>query len=286
MADSFHKRYRVNFLPMRGTVVKVVLAGLFVCLPSLAFSQAKRRPLKKAPAAPVETSAAVPDPTPSPEPPKKNQGKANSRPEKAAPAETANFTPTYFYTFDRPGFTYSNIRIEHDDSGKGRISMKRDGYDEVFTDPIQLSPATMEDLRKAFDELNFVDSTEDYQYPGRDYSHLGNVTITRRVGEKERTAKFNWTENKGAKSLMDQYRGLVSEYTWRLEMGSARDNQPLLAPGLMETFDGYVQRGEINDPPHLVPFLTQLSQDERIPLIARNRATRIIERIQKAAKKH
>jgi hypothetical protein len=269
---------------MQGAVVKVILAGLLLSLPLFVCAQTKRKPSKKTPAKPVETSDAVPEPTPPAEPVKKNEGKANSRPGKQVVAGTADFTPTYIYTFDRPGFTYSNIRIEHDDSGKGRISMKRDGYDEAFTDPVQLSPGTMEQLRKAFDDLHFVDSTEDYQYPGRDYSHLGNVTITRKVGDKERTAKFNWTENKAAKVLMDAYRGLANEYTWRLEMISARDNQPLLAPGLMETFDGYIQRGEISDPPHMVPFLTELSQDERIPLIARNRASRIIERIQKAAK--
>ena len=284
MADSFHKRYRVKSLSMPGTVAKVILAGLLVCLPLFVFAQTKRKPAKKTPAKPTETAVAVPEPSPSPEPVKKNEGKANSRPGKQAVVETASFTPTYVYTFDRPGFTYSNIRIEHDDTGKGRISMKRDGYDDAFTDPVQLSPATMEELRKAFDELHFVDSTEDYQYPGRDYSHLGNVTITRRVGEKQRTAKFNWTEKKAAKTLMDAYRGLANEYTWRLEIMSARDNQPLLAPGLMETVDGYIQRNEISDPPHLIPFLTELSQDERIPLIARNRAARIIERIQKSAK--
>jgi hypothetical protein len=284
MADSLHNRYRVNFLPMPRTAVKVILAGLLICLPLFAFSQTKRKSAKKAPAKPTETAVTVPDPSPSPEPSKKNQGKANSRPDKQTVGETTDLTPTYIYTFDRPGFTYSSIRIEHDDSGKGRISMKRDGYGEVFTDPVQLSSATMGELRKAFDDLHFVDSTEDYQYPGRDYSHLGNVTITRRVGERERTAKFNWTEKKAAKALMDEYRDLANEYTWRLEMISARENQPLLAPGLMETFDGYIQRNEISDPPHVVPFLIELSQDERIPLIARNRASRIIERIQKAAK--
>ena len=269
---------------MRGIIVKVVLTGLLIALPVCLFSQTKRKPAKKTATKPIETSAALPDPTPSPETTKKNSGKANSRPGNQAVQETPGFTPTYIYTFDRPGFTYSNIRIEHDDSGKGQISMKRDGFDEAFTDPVQLSAATMEDLRKAFEDLHFIDSAQDYQYPGRDYSHLGNVTITRKVGDKERTAKFNWTENKEAKVLMDQYRGLANEYTWRFEMSSARDNQPLLAPGLMEALDGYIQRHEISDPPHMVPFLTELSQDERIPLIARNRASRIIERIQKAAK--
>jgi hypothetical protein len=65
---------------------------------------------------------------------------------------------------------------------------------------------------------------------------------------------------------------------------SARANQPLLTPGLMDLVDSYIKRKEISDPPHLLPFLTQLSSDERLPLIARNHAARLAKQIEKSQK--
>ena len=52
----------------------------------------------------------------------------------------------------------------------------------------------------------------------------------------------------------------------------------------MESIHSYLDRKEISDPAHLVPFLTQLSTDERLPLMARNRATKIIKAIEKPKK--
>lgn len=261
------------------------LLGLIVLVIAVipAAAQAGRTP-RKTPK-PTASVSPLPSPTPDAAPAKKNEGKANSRPDKGPIAETKSYTPTYFYTFNRPGFAYSRILIEHDEAGRGQISMQRDDSNELFTDPLQLSSETLSSLKAAFTELNFLDSTEDYQYAGHDYSHLGNITITRKAGGNQRTAKFNWTENKSAKILMDEYRRISNEYTVRADLASARENQPLLTPGLIETLDGYLQRNEISDPPHIIPFLTELSQDERIPLMGRNRLGRMIERIQKA-KKH
>lgn len=192
------------------------------------------------------------------------------------------YTPVYVYTFDRPGFQYSSIKIEHDEDGRGRIWFKPDKEEQAFDDPVTLSPATMTILKAALDELHFLDSTEDYQFPGRDYSTMGNVSITISRGGKTRTAKYNWTANKAAKVLMDTYRGVADEATWKFEIMSARENQPLLTPGLVDTIDDLIKRGDIPDPPHLVPYLDELSNDERLPLIARNHLTRIISQISKA----
>jgi hypothetical protein len=193
-------------------------------------------------------------------------------------------TPTYIYEFDRPGFIYPNVRIEHDESGRGMISFKRDGYEGSIDDPILLSQRTLETLNKAFSALDFVNSSEEYQTK-LDHSNMGNVSITRRTAGKERTAKFNWTDNKDAKLVMDEYRRISNEYTWRFEMLSSRQNQPLLSPGLVDSFDRYLQRSEISDPPHMLPFLTELSTDERLPLMARNHLTKLIRSIEKTAKK-
>ena len=52
----------------------------------------------------------------------------------------------------------------------------------------------------------------------------------------------------------------------------------------MNTLDTYVKQNEISDPPHLVAMLTDLSTDERMPLIARDHAARIVKQIEKAKK--
>lgn len=213
--------------------------------------------------------------------------KKNSRPAEAAleptpsPSSERQRPAEYTYSFERPGFTYEKITIEHDDSGIGRITFKRAAFDEVVTDPVSLSKKTMEKLRGVFDALGFINSTENYQ-SARDYSHMGTIEVTLRRMGRERTARYNWTDNKNAKALMDEYRRIANEYTWRFEISLARENQPLEAPGLMDVLAGYLRRSEISDPKNLTPILTELASDERLPLIARNRAAELIKQIEKA----
>jgi len=255
---------------------------LILLMSAFAFGQRRKTVTTPKPTAtPSATPAPAEQPTPPPSP---VAGKKNGRPNLAktdAAVPAKSYTPVYVYTFERPGFQYSSIKIEHDEDGRGRIWFKPDKEDQAFDDPLMLSPATMATLKSTFDELHFLDSTEDYQFPGRDFSTMGNVTITISRGGKTRTAKYNWTENKAAKTLMDTYRGIANEATWKFEMTLARQNQPLLTPGLADTIDDYIKRGEVPDPPHLIPYLQELSNDERLPLIARNHLTRIIDQISK-----
>ncbi len=240
--------------------------------------------VKKNPKPPVTTTTATPQitstPTPTPQP-----GKKNERPAEVKKVITKAYTPVYFYSFVRPGFSFPEIYIEHDESGRGQISFKKDAYDDLWTDPLQLTPVTMANLKTAFAALNFIDSTEDYQYAAHDFSNMGNVTITLKQTGKQRIAKYNWTENKDARALMDEYRRISNEYTWKFELVTARQNQPLQTPGMMDALASYLTRNELTDPPHLVPFLTELATDERLPLMARNRALKLNQQIQKATKK-
>ena len=271
--------------------------ALLSALPLAASAQTGRRKTTAKPRKPAPVSAAKPQPSPEtvPETPvKKNErpadtttapAKANNRDSKnnaVSPAKA--YIPNYYYEFDRPGFTYPRILIEHDDAGKGAISFKKDGFEDLLTDPIQLSTATVEKLKASFAALKFLDSTDNYQYAAHDFSNMGNVTITLKKDGRARTAKYNWTENKDAKFLMDEYRRIGNEYTWKFEMIVARENQPLQTPGLMDALDSYFRQNEISDPPHLMPFLTELSMDERLPLIARNHATKLIKQIEKVKK--
>lgn len=266
------------------------ITSIFVLLAMTAavgLSQAKgktnKRPADKA--APAASPAPTPQSTPAAEP----SAKRNERPGGAAPIATPSprpksSGPQYSYIFTRPGFTYSRIAVEHDESGKGQISFQRSSFDETIVDPVSLSPVTIKNLTEALGAMNYLDSTEEYQFPGRDYSHMGNVEFSLKNAGRQRTIRYNWTENKYARVLMDEYRRISNEYIWRFEIDLARQNQPLLTPGLMESMDSYIDRKEISDPMHLVPFLTELSNDERLPLMARNRATKIIKALEKGKK--
>jgi uncharacterized protein (UPF0147 family) len=50
----------------------------------------------------------------------------------------------------------------------------------------------------------------------------------------------------------------------------------------LDELDSLVRRNEISDAGQMVPFLQKLSEDERVPLIARNHAAKIIKTIEKA----
>jgi hypothetical protein len=264
-----------------------VAAAVFFMLFALAggsYAQAKAKVVKRKAAKPLPVKAEEPQPAaPVPELPRE-EPKKNARPsepiEQKLPAVLQS-KPEYSYLFVRPGFTYERVLIEHDDAGKGTVTFKKSAYDEQITDPVSLSAKTMETLRTAYEALDFLNSTENYQV-ARDYSHMGTIELTLRRSGRERTVRYNWTDNKNAKALMDEYRRVANEYTWRFEITLARENQPLQAPGLMNVLEGYVKRNEISDAKSLIPFLKELSSDERLPLMARNKSAELIKHIEKA----
>jgi hypothetical protein len=280
---------------------KFAIIFLLLGLSLSVFAQTKTRKTTRK----TNKSATVVKTTPKPEavetvetnaPQKKNPREESTEavtetktPQKKNQAERANVNSAvkpepkynYYYEFTQKDFIVRHIVIEHDENGKGKITFEKKDFDESITDPIQLSPASLEKIKALFQTLNFVESTEAYQSAERDYAHLGTMKIRRKSDGKERTVTFNWTENKDARALADEYRKIAQQYVWQFDMSVARENQPLEAPGLMDALDAYIKRNEISDPPQMVPLLKELSNDERIPLIARNRATKIIKQIEK-----
>lgn len=203
-------------------------------------------------------------------------GKNNERPAAKKPIAE----PQFFYQFTQPAFVVSDIKIEHDEKGKGQISFMKKDFDEAVTDPIQISLPALERINSALAALNFFDSNENYQHE-KDFSHLGTVKLKIRKDARARETVFNWTSNQNAKALADEYRRIGQQYIWIFDITLARENQPLEAPKLLDSLDALMKRGEISDAEQMVPFLKELSDDERIPLIARNHAKRIFEKIEK-----
>lgn len=258
----------------------ILFLTAILALTGLSFAQTKKRKSGK-PTATVQPkqSETAPDESSAP----KTSGKKNERltdeTEKINSRPTEN-APVYFYEFSQPNFLVSKIFIEHDETGKGKITFLKQSFTETISDPIQLSPETLERIKNVWNALNFLDSTENYQYV-KDYSHLGEMKFTIKKDGRERTSAFNWTDNKDAKTLADEYRKIGNQFIWIFDMSVARENQPLETPRMMDALDALIRRNEISDAAQMIPFLKELSDDERLPLIARNHATRLIQQIEK-----
>ena len=272
------------------TLKTLFVSVLMLLLGFSAVSQTRvRKPAVNKPAA-KKTVPADPktSPTPSPTtvPGKRNERPGGTNPIAPAPDPILKKAVTelpYFYEFTQPKFTITRLTIKHDEAGKGTLTFYKGEFDEPITEPVQLSQATLDKIAAVLASLDFLNSTENYQYD-KDYSHLGNVAFRLKKDGREREVHFNYTTNKDAKELADIYRRVGNQVTWLFDMTVARDNQPLDAPRMVDALQSYLGRDEIADPKQLIPFLQALSNDERIPLIARNHAAKIIKQIEKEKK--
>lgn len=212
-----------------------------------------------------------------------NGQKKNQRPVSEVAERTTSKPagpPVYFYTFEKPDFTVPYIRIELDEKGDGTIYFRKKHLDEEFSKELDLSEVTRERLAEHWRNLDFLNSTSDYQ-SDHDYGHLGTMTLEMALGEKRRLVQINWTEDPDVKALTDEFKKIGFEYVWIFDIEIALINQPLETPKIMKRLEVYLRRGEISDPVKLMPYLRKLANDERMPLIARNHATRLVNSIEK-----
>lgn len=168
--------------------------------------------------------------------------------------------------------------IEFNSSGQGKYWYKRKDSDEKVAIDLVLSPTTLSQIKTAFDELNFLDSTENYQYK-KDFSHLGNMTLSLSRGGKERSIRYNYTENKILSRLTDIFRNITTQESRVLEIENVRATDSLSMPAQMRQLQSELQSNRIADPARLVPVLNDLKNDDSIPLIARNHAERLLKLI-------
>lgn len=214
------------------------------------------------------------------------QTKHNTRPDQATPsaapiADRNNpDTAKYTYEFTQPKFYVKHIVLEHDANGRGTVTFERLNEDASVSEPIELSPATLARITAAWQGLQFLDSTANYQ-ADKQFPHLGTMRIGMERGARKRVAEFNWTNNTDASTLVNEYRKVADQAILIFDISVARQNQPLNAPKLMEAMESLLNRNALSDAQQLLPLLKELSTDERIPLIARNHATRLIKKIQK-----
>ena len=259
----------------------IFLAALVLISTSLADGQTRRRTKTTKPAVvTAEPSGKGVESVVVKTEPKKNERPAARNPETVTePARKSNGI-AYYYEFSQPEFEITNIVIEHDDTGKGKITFTKRMFRETVSDPLQVSAAALERIDAAYQALNFLESNESYQHE-KDFSHLGVSTFRLKKGDRARTTVFNYTTNKDAKALADEYRRIANQFIWVFDITLARENQPLESPRLLDALDALFRRNEISDPVQMVPLLNDLTNDVRIPLIARNHARKLVERIEK-----
>jgi hypothetical protein len=192
----------------------------------------------------------------------------------------ATDAPYYFYEFKQPDFLISHLQVEHDAEGHAHVIFQHRASDEVITEPFEISAPALARIKTLWDNLRFLDSDKSYQSE-RQYPHLGTVRLHLKQGGRERDTEFNWTDNKDARALADEYRRIADQGVLVFDISVAIDNEPLNMPKLMDQLESMLKRNSLSDPQQLLPMLTDLSTDERIPLIARNHAGRLLKQIKK-----
>lgn len=214
--------------------------------------------------------------------------KRNDRPQEAVkpatPRREDNKKPPdptrYRYEFAKAEFLISHVVIEHDALGQGKITFERRGEDTPIVEPIELSMGALGRVLGLWTSLHFLDSNENYQ-TSKSFAHLGTYKLHMDDGQRRRTAEFNWSNNKEAWSLANEYRRVTDQAILIFNLKLSREMQPLNAPQLLNEMETLLVRDGLSDPYQLVPLLNELKTDERIPLIARNHADRILKKIEK-----
>ncbi len=213
--------------------------------------------------------------------------KLNTRPEAAVPAATPaplkkieNDLARFSYEFTQPEFYVRHITIEHDANGRGVIKFQRLRDETIYEEPLELSPAAWTRIAGFWQALRFLDSEENYQSE-KHFAHMGTMRLKMERDSRKRTAEFNWSNNKEAFSLANEYRRVADQAILVFDISVARELQRLNLPKLMEEFELQLKLKGLSDPQQLVPLLKDISTDEHLPLIARNHALRLIKKIEK-----
>jgi hypothetical protein len=186
----------------------------------------------------------------------------------------------YSYEFTKAEFVIRHILIEHDALGRGKITFERRGEETPIVEPIELSISALGRVLGLWTGLRFLDSNENYQ-TAKSFAHLGTYKLRMDDTKRQRTAEFNWSNNKEAWTLTNEYRRVSDQAILIFNIQLAREIQPLDTPRLLNEMEIQLTRDGLSDPYQLVPLLKELKIDDHIPLIARNHADRILKKIEK-----
>jgi hypothetical protein len=211
---------------------------------------------------------------------KQNTREQGVKPETLTPASTHAEAVSYSYEFQKANFFIRHVVIKHDANGRGEITFERQGDLEPIVEPFELSESSWSRIAALWEALRFLDSNANYQSE-KQFPHLGTMRLGMTKGTLTRVAEFNWTNDPNARALTNEYRRISNQAIFVFDISVARENQPLNSPKLLDVLDGFIKRNELSDPQQLVPLLRELSTDERLPLMSRNHAERILKKLEK-----
>jgi hypothetical protein len=263
--------------------LRVVLAAAALLLSGAAIHTRAQRKATPRPAATPQQSqpkkvTARPEEDAKPSATPQTSAKPTATPSKAEKADpnAVHFT----YEFSQPDFFVYFVHIEHDEKGKGTIRFERRSDTEQITDPVQISPAALERIRARYDALRFLDSTDNYQGE-KTYPSQGKTKLTLKQSGRERTAEFNYSQNPEAQGLADEYRRVTEQALFVFDVNVALENQPLEMPKIINRLESLIDRKYLSDTQQLLPLIRVLTEDERVPLVGRNQAARILKKLDK-----
>jgi hypothetical protein len=208
---------------------------------------------------------------------------AGDAPKKNADAAKLADDVRYVYEFSQPDFDVRRVRIEHDAAGRGTITFERKNEERPLTEQLDISPSAFARIVGAWEGLRFLDSDASYQ-ADKHFANMGTIRLTMRRGARARTTEFDWTNNEQAAALRREYQRLTDQQLFVFDMDIARQYQPSETVRILKRLELLLDHDEVSDRSALVPLLNDLTTDERIPLIARNQAARLIKKIEKQSK--
>jgi hypothetical protein len=198
-----------------------------------------------------------------------------SESERPSPAD-----PGFKYVFENPRFYIPWIQLDLSPEGTGSVQFKRGESDDTLERRVKLQPSTLSRIAELIARSGFLTTNEDYQNK-RDFGHLGWMTISVNQGGKQRTVRFNYTQNQDVGELADIFRAISNQAITLFDIDLAIQHQPLDLPRMLDSVENELHLERFAEPDQLIPMLRDIAQDDTLPLIARNQATRLVNNIQK-----
>jgi hypothetical protein len=193
---------------------------------------------------------------------------------------TASPEPGFRYVFENPRFYIPWIQLDLSPEGTGSVRFRRGESDDTLDRAVKLESSTLSRIAELIARSGFLTSNDDYQNK-RDFAHLGWMTISVNQGGKQRTVRFNYTQNQDISELAEIFRAISNQAITLFDIDLAIKHQPLDLPRLIESLENELRLERLAEPDQLIPALRDIAQDDTLPLIARDQATRLINNIQK-----
>lgn len=185
------------------------------------------------------------------------------------------------YRFENAAFDISRIELSIDGTGRGRVTWTKRNVAKPQLRDFAVSGQGIAVIREQLRLLNFLNSSEMYQAK-EDHANLGETRIRVDQGGANREVCFNYTKNRDADALGRLLRGVANREIYVSELEVAMIHQPLDTPAILTTMEREFKLGRIADAVALVPLLRKVADDAALPLIARNKATELLGKIQPA----